>query len=165
VPVGALLELGVHLLDLVRFLTGEEIREVECTTSPPAGAGPETHVQAEIRTSTGIAWTLNIARVASQRLGRAEVTGTKGTVYADWVSRTVTSTRANGASSSRTVEPHPTILSTLQAFTRAVRTGSPPPITGLDGCLAVEAADACYRSAAHNGSVVRCDDGGTCGRD
>ncbi|MCS6897727.1 MAG: Gfo/Idh/MocA family oxidoreductase, partial [Nitrospira sp.] len=28
---GALLEFGVHLLDLVRYLTGEEVREVRCT--------------------------------------------------------------------------------------------------------------------------------------
>jgi len=30
----------------------------------------------------------------------------------------------------------------------------PPPITGVDGCRAVEAADACYRSAELGGVWV-----------
>jgi len=49
------------------------------------------------------------------------------------------------------------ILAALQAFVQAVRTGTAPPVTGLDGCLAVEAADACYRSAARHGAVMRCE--------
>jgi predicted dehydrogenase len=159
VPLGALLELGVHLLDLIRFLTGEEILDVECTMSPAPGAGPETRVQAQVRTSTGILFHLHIARVESQRQGRAELTGGKGKITADWVTRTLTRTTTDGVSYTRTLESHPTILSTLQAFIRAVRTRTPPPITGIDGCRAVEAADACYRSAAQHGAVVRCASG------
>jgi predicted dehydrogenase len=53
-----------------------------------------------------------------------------------------------------TVEPRPTVLDTLQAFVHAIQTQTPPPITGLDGCRAVEAADACYRSATLGGTVV-----------
>jgi predicted dehydrogenase len=157
--LGALLELGVHLLDLIRFLTDEDIREVECTMSPAPDTGPETKVEAQVRTSTGILCTLDIARVESQRQGRVELSGTKGRITADWVTRTVTGTATDGVSYQRTLPSHPTILSTLQAFVRAVRTGTPPPVTGLDGCRAVEAADACYRSAARDGAVVRCEYG------
>ena len=159
VAVGALLELGVHLLDLIRFLTGEELREVQCTMSPAPDAGPETRVQAQVRTLTGILCTLDIARVESQRQGRAEFRGTKGKITADWVARTLMRTTTDGVSYQRTLEAHPTILSTLQAFIRAVRTQTTPPITGLDGCRAVEAADACYRSAALNGAAVQCEYG------
>ena len=158
--LGALLEIGIHLLDLIRFLTREEIREVECTMSPPPGAGPETRVQATLRTSTGIVCRLDVARVETQRQGRAEWIGTTGRITADWVTRKLTRTATDGTTQSWTLEPHPTILSTLQAFTHAVRTNTQPPITGLDGCLAVEAADACYRSAAGNGAVVQCEAGG-----
>jgi predicted dehydrogenase len=154
VPVGALLEVGIHLLDLVRFLTGEEIEDVRCTTTPAFGAGPETNVQAQLRTTGGIRCSLDIARMAAQRLGRTEWIGTTGTIKADWVTRTLTRAASDGTSRIWTLEPRPTILATLQAFIHAIRTDTAPPITGLDGCLAVEAADACYRSAARHGAAV-----------
>lgn len=152
--VGALLELGVHLFDLIRFLTGEEILEVRCRMSP--AVGPETQVHAQIRTSGGIGCALEIARVEGQRRGMAEWSGAGGTVKGNWVARTVTRTEPDGRSETSAVEPRPTILTTLQAFVQAIRTGAAPPISGLDGCLAVEAADACYRSAARDGAAVKC---------
>jgi predicted dehydrogenase len=155
VAVGALLELGVHLLDLIRFLTGEEIHDVQCTMRPAPSEGPETCVQAHIRTSGGIRCRLDIERVEAQRQGMAEWSGTGGTVKADWVARTVTRIGSDGRSHTSEVEASPTILRTLQAFVQAIRTGTAPPISGLDGCLAVEAADACYRSAARHGAVVK----------
>jgi predicted dehydrogenase len=157
VAVGALLELGIHLLDLIRFLTGEDIREVQCTMTPSPEAAPETRVHAQVRTSGGIRCTLDIARVEAQRAGTAEWIGTSGTIRADWVARKLTRTAGDGTSRTWAPDPRPTVLVTLQAFVQAIRTGTAPPISGLDGCLAVEAADACYRSAARNGAVVLCE--------
>jgi predicted dehydrogenase len=152
--LGALLELGIHLLDLVRFLSGEDIADVQCTMSPLPPLGPETQVKARLRTSGGIICNLDIARVDAQRKGTAEWRGAEGTLQADWVSRTLTRTAVDGTSQTWSLEPKPTVLATLQAFVSAIRTATPPPVTGLDGCLAVEAADACYRSAAFGGATV-----------
>jgi predicted dehydrogenase len=52
------------------------------------------------------------------------------------------------------VQPQQTILAALRAFVRAIETNTPPPITGRDGCRAVEVADACYRSAELGGATV-----------
>ncbi len=152
--LGALLELGVHLLDLVRFLSGQDITEAQCTMSPLPSLGPETQVKARLRTSGGIICDLDISRVDSQRKGTAEWLAAGGTLMADWVARTLTKTAADGTSQTWSVEPKPTVLATLRAFVSAIRTATPPPITGLDGCLAVEAADACYRSAVFGGATV-----------
>jgi predicted dehydrogenase len=157
VALGALLELGIHLLDLIRYLTGEEICEVRCTMTPSPDTAPETRVQAQIRTSVGTLCMLDIARVDGHRHGRGNWTGSEGAITVDWVRRHVTRTTKEGASQSWTLEPRATILATLQAFVHAVRTRTAPPITGLDGCRAVEAADACYHSAAINGAVVPCE--------
>jgi predicted dehydrogenase len=157
VAVGALLEVGIHLLDLIRFLTNEEIQEVQCTMRPAPGTAPETTVQAHIRTTSGIRCALDVARVADQRVGKTEWLGVLGSIKADWVSRSLTRIDKAGIAQTWTLESRPTILATLQAFVRAIRTGTPPPITGLDGCLAVEVADACYRSAARKGAAVQCD--------
>ncbi len=154
VPLGALLELGIHLLDLVRFLTREEILEVQCTMDPLPSHCPETSVKVRLRTAGNIVCTLDIARVETTRVGTVEWVGSAGKVMADWPRRKVTSTTSHGPSRELTVEPRPTVLDTLQAFVHAIRTQTPPPITGLDGCRAVEAADACYRSATLGGTVV-----------
>ena len=158
VPLGALLEIGIHLLDLVRFVTGEPIVEVQCTTDSVSPESPETYARARLRTSGGIICSLDTARVESRRVGRVEWVGDLGTVTADWTSRTVTRIAPDGSAQEWSLDARPTVLATLQAFVHAVRTGSVPPVTGLDGCLAVEAADACYRSAARAGAVVSMGD-------
>jgi predicted dehydrogenase len=154
VALGALLELGIHLLDLVRFLTGNEIIKVRSTMTPPPSTAPETRVTVQLRTSGDVTCALDIARVESERVGMAEWIGAIGTVTADWSHRTVTRTMGQGTSKQWTVEPYPTVLATLQAFVHAIHTGTPTPITGVDGCRAVEAADACYRSAELGGVWV-----------
>lgn len=151
-PLGALLELGVHLLDLVRFFTGQEIRSVQCTMYPQSPQDVETQAQVRLETTDGVICTLDIARVESQRVGIVEWTGAAGTIKADWPQRKVVKTTVQGEIREWIVEPRPTILATLQAFVTSIRTGVPPPVTGLDGCRAVEAAEACYQSAA-NGSA------------
>ena len=130
---------------------------MQCTMMPSPNEGPETSAQVRLQTSGGILCTLDIARAEAQRRGTAEWIGKNGTVKADWVTRQLTRSTSDGGSQSWTLEPRPTILAVLQAFVRAVRTGTAPPVTGLDGCLAVEAADACYRSAARHGAVMRCE--------
>jgi predicted dehydrogenase len=153
-PLGALLEIGIHLLDLVRFLSGEEVVEVQCRMSPLASLAPETRATAQLRTVDGLNCLLDIARVESQRVGRTEWVGGGGSVTADWVQRRVTRSADRGPVDEWTVEPRPTVLATLQAFVLAVETGMPPPVTGLDGCRAVELADACYRSAERGGTWI-----------
>lgn len=80
--------------------------------------------------------------------------GMEGTVTADWVQRTVTCRIGREPQRQWTVEPAPTIVAVLRAFIHAIRTNTQPPVTGLDGCRAVELADACYRSAALGGTAV-----------
>lgn len=154
VPLGALLELGVHLIDLVRFVTGEEIRTVKAVMDPLPPTAPELRVTAGLLTTGGTYCNLDIARVDSQRIGKAGWIGEKGTLTADWVNRQLVRKFNDGAVREWVVESQPTVLVALQAFVEAIKTGSSPKITGLDGCRAVEAADACYRSAALGGSFV-----------
>lgn len=149
IPVGALLELGVHLFDLVRFFTGDEIGEVRCGLEPHVRGVPDVKAEVEMRTIGGISCRLDVARVESYRLGRMEWCGSRGVVQADWVKRAVRRVSHGDDEDRWELEAQPTVLATLRAFLHAVRTGEPPPITGIDGCRAVELADACSRSASH----------------
>ena len=153
-PRGALLEIGIHLLDAVRFLTGDEVRDVRCHMDPVPPAGPESRAAVQLTTVRGIECRLDIARVPTGRIARMEWIGTEGRVSADWFQRRVMKYGGAGISEEWTVEPRQTILSVLQAFIHAIRTNSCPPVTGKDGQKAVEIAEACYRSAELGGQLV-----------
>ncbi len=151
VPVGALLELGTHLFDLVRFCTGDEVSKVRCVIEPCQVGVPEVKAEVELKTNGGVSCRLDIARVQSHRLGQMQWHGSKAVVQADWVNGAVFRSIEKGAEEKWEVVAQPTVLATLRAFIHAIRTGEPPPISGIDGVRAVEMADACYRSALNEG--------------
>lgn len=150
---GALLEVGVHLLDLVRFLAGEEVVEVHCRMEPAPPAGPEIKACVEMRTEKGILCELDIARVPSGRIARLEFVGKDGRIAADWVQGVVTHTPGSNVQEKFSCQARPTVLAALQAFVQAIVTSTAPPITGRDGLAAVTIAEACYRSAARQGAA------------
>lgn len=152
---GALIEIGVHLLDLVRFLTGDEVRDVCCTMNHLPPAMPETVVSAQLVTEGGTVCSLDIARTPRERVGAVEWIGSQGRLLADWPSRRLRWTSGTGeVREEQEYPPSPTVLDTLTAFLRAVEEGTPMPITGEDGCRAVEIAEACYQSAQRGGVSV-----------
>jgi predicted dehydrogenase len=153
---GALLEIGVHMLDLVRFLTGEEVQDVRCTMDRLPPTAPDTIVSAQLTTVGGTACLLDIARVPEGRVGSAEWIGLQGRLQADWISRRL---RWIGNTDSQEWEfpPSQTVLATLMAFLEAVEQRRPMPITGEDGLRAVEIAEACYRSAEAGGAPTLVD--------
>ena len=146
---GVLLEIGVHSLDLVRFLTGEEVVQVYCEME----GAPETRAFVSLRTAGGFPCLLDVSRVTAGRVSRAEWIGEDGQLVADWVHHRL-SRLCSRQQEERTVEDCPTIVSTLTAFLTALREGRPMPITGEDGLRAVELADACYQSARTNAAVT-----------
>jgi predicted dehydrogenase len=150
---GAVLEIGVHMLDLVRFLTGEEVQEVRCTMDVVPSAVPETSASVDLVTGGGTACRIEIARVPAGRVGRAVWSGSQGRLEADWGQGRLRCYDETGTQN-LDLPPAQTVLNTLTAFLQAVRNNSPMPITGEDGCRAVEIAEACYRSAQQGGATV-----------
>ncbi len=151
---GCLLETGIHLLDLARVLTGEEIRTVSCEMDvvPPDGA--ERRVVGRLTTQGGLVCLLDVSRVSSGRIGRVELVGSEGQLSADWCGQRVVQVSAQHGAGDWSSVMCPTVLRTLQAFVRSVRDGLPPPVTIEDGKRAVEIAEACYSSARLGGRVV-----------
>lgn len=151
---GAVLEIGVHMLDLVRFLTGEEIREVRCTMDAVPPAAPETRATVDLLTEEGTECSIEIARVPTGRAGTAQWTGSEGQLSANWMQRQLQWIGRTG-SKEWASPPCATVLSTITEFLQAVTTQQPMPITGDDGYRAVEIAEACYRSAQSGGASIR----------
>jgi predicted dehydrogenase len=145
---GVLLEIGIHLLDLVRFLTGEEVAEVRCEVERPSPKSAELRALASLRTTGGLPCVIDVSRMTSGRISRAEWIGADGQLTADWVHHHVRKTLAGNVAVEQAVEDVPTVESVLRAFLDSLTSGVPMPVTGMDGVRAVEIADACYESAA-----------------
>jgi predicted dehydrogenase len=151
---GVLLEIGIHQLDLVRFLTGEEVAEVRCELDRPSPGAAELRALVSLRTTGGLPCIVDVSRMTGGRVGRAEWIGAEGQLAADWVHHRVRRVSAGRAVAEQAVEDVPTVEAALRAFCDALAGGGPVPVTGLDGQRAVEIADACYESAA-SGKAVR----------
>ncbi len=151
---GCLLETGIHLLDLIRVLTTDEVHSVSCEMDvlPPQGA--EHRIVGRLMTGRGIPCLLDVSRVSSGRIGRVELIGSEGQLSGEWCGQRVVQVSARHGDAAWHTAADPTVLNTLREFVRAVREGLPPPITLEDGKRAVEIAEACYASARQGGRTV-----------
>lgn len=149
---GVLLEIGIHLLDLIRFLTEEEVAEARCELEQaPSGQGAgqgECRALAALRTTGGLACVVDVSRVTLGRVNRAEWIGEEGQLLADWARHSLRRITSRDRIEQWEIQDEPTVPAALLAFARALRKGADMPISGLDGQRAVEIADACYESAA-----------------
>ncbi|CAE6780211.1 MAG: Gfo/Idh/MocA family oxidoreductase [Nitrospira sp.] len=152
---GCLLETGIHLLDLVRLVTGENVRTAACEMDvvPPDGA--ERRILGRLTTERGAVCLFDVSRVTSGRVGRIELIGAEGQLSADWCGQRVMQVSARHGTGDWPTKAEPTVLSALRAFVRSVRDGSPPPVSIEDGKRAVEIAETCYASARLGGQAVR----------
>ena len=145
---GALLEIGIHLLDFARFISGEEIQEVYCELVRPAPHMPEDQAWVRLTTFSGLRGYLDVSRVSNHRITRAEIVGEQGQACADWTTSTVqVATDLTHREEYPVFRTH-SILSVLKDFFHSLENHLPMPVTGLDGQRAVEIAEACYESAA-----------------
>ncbi len=151
---GVLLEIGIHQLDLVRFLTGEEVAEVHCELERPSPKAAELRALVSLRTVGGLSCIVDVSRVTGGRVSRAEWIGADGQLVADWVHHRVRKVSAGNVVTEQAVEDVPTVEAALRAFLDALTRRVPMPVTGVDGLRAVEIADACYASA-ETGQPVR----------
>ncbi|MDT7041686.1 Gfo/Idh/MocA family oxidoreductase [Candidatus Nitronereus thalassa] len=144
---GALLEIGIHQLDLVRFLTGQEVSQVYCEMERSHPENPETRAWVTLHTNSGLPCLLDISRVSQGRFTRTEIIGETGQLIADMTSPSLTLLRKDDHPRVIPLTSQPTIPQVLSDFVDAIQSEIPMPVTGLDGLRAVQIADACYESA------------------
>lgn len=151
---GILLEIGTHLFDLIRYLTGDEVQEVRCELDRLGRETTESRVLVSLRTRDNLACILDVSRVGLGRVSGVDWIGEQVQIHADWIQHRLRRLGPPPLDDEWSVPPCHTVAETIRAFLTALKRGGPMPITGWDGYKAVAIADACYESAA-SGLVTR----------
>ena len=142
---GCLIDLGVHVIDLVRYVTGDDIVSVSAEINGHAG-DVETEAQLVVRLGRGAIGTVHASW--SSRSGpdhQLTLIGTDGTLHLD--GRTPLTRFALDGERER-VELPSASGSPLDEFLAAVRGERAPSVTAADGRAAIAVVEAAYRSAA-----------------
>lgn len=159
---GIFLDMTVHDLDMVRFVTGREVvgvyaRGAVLVDPMFAEEGDWDTAVVTLSLEGGALATIDNSRKAVYGQDqRVEVFGSTGVVAAtNHAVDRVTSADASGAHSARLMAFFPERYAEayrleVQAFVDAVRAGRPMPVTGQDGRRATELALAARRSARDN---------------
>lgn len=148
---GCLIDLGVHVVDLVRYVTGANVTAVSALLNGRRG-DVETDAQLLVALDTGAIGTVHASW--SSRPGpdhQLTVVGTDGTLHLD--TRTPL-TRLSLDGERTRVELPETTGSPLDEFLAAVRGEREPTVTAADGRAAVAVVEAAYASA-ESGTLVR----------
>jgi predicted dehydrogenase len=139
---GCLIDLGVHVIDLVRYVTGDDIVDVSAELN---GSDVETDAQLLVRLRRGAIGTIHASW--SSRPGpdhQLTIVGTDGTLHLD--SRTALTLLPMSGERERVALPEQT-SSPLDEFLAAVRGERSPSVTAADGRAAVAVVEAAYESA------------------
>jgi predicted dehydrogenase len=155
---GIVLHTGVHSFDLLRFLTGSEVIRVWCRTVQVVTRETEDSfaMTCELSDASLVA-TIAGSRAMGGRVGLFDLAGARGHLSADHVHGFVHLVRGSERLALAVPSPVPTVRETLVSFVRALREGTPFPISIEDGARAVAIVDAAYRSAARGGEGVAVD--------
>jgi UDP-N-acetylglucosamine 3-dehydrogenase len=141
---GALLDLGIHLADVLRFVVGD-ITEVSATTT----GIPAMTAAATLRTASGAIGTMNVSWEAPAGDARLDVRGSLASLRAGIADAVLT--YPDGRTS--TIAHPPADGQPYAGFVRACAGEGPVPVTAEDGRAALAIIIAAQRSVASGRTV------------
>jgi len=155
ISTGVIADLGVHDIDLFRYITGSEFKRIEAFTSDRK-SGMEMSAVLSFEMENGALAYIITNRITPLKMRKVEVTTTKRFLEGDLLSQKVTEYSKGElisyAHRSTFVEeiniPYMEPLKLeLKAFINSLKKGTKPPITGEDGLKAMEIATKCIRQS------------------
>lgn len=153
ITTGVVADLGVHDIDLFRYVTGSEFKRIEAFTSN-CKSGKEMSAVLSFEMKNGVLAYIITNRVTPLKMRTVEVTTTKKFLFGDLLGQKVTDYSKgeliSGTHRSTFVEeiyiPYMEPLKLeLKAFINCLKKGTKPPITGEDGLKAMEIAIECIK--------------------
>ena len=150
-PLGSILNTGVHLFDLVRWMLGADFDRVYCQAHRVENPFHEDlfKMQATLQNHDALVG-LEVAKCTASRSSNLEIVGAQGQIWVDYQNDQVTLLQNNERTVLREAAPEHTLPRLLEDFAHHVEHGEPMPITVLDGVRTLEVVEACYRSLSEN---------------
>jgi UDP-N-acetylglucosamine 3-dehydrogenase len=151
--VGVVIDLAVHDIDLIRYFTDSEIADVQPMLAS-ARAQSEDIALLQFRTRSGVLAQITTNWLTPFKARTVHVATRKKYVIADLLTRQVTECfgfQPDGSYSMR----HPPVghaeplRAELLAFIKAIRSGTPPAVSGEEGVLSLEVAIRCLEQDSH----------------
>ncbi len=162
--VGVVVDLAPHDLDVMRFVTGDEIVRVFAETEQQIHTAHEDLVLAMVRFRSGISGMLEINWLTPQKVREVVVLGERGmfraddltqdlyfyenadAVSADWGHLSLLKGVSEGRMVRYPIARYEPLRAELQAFAEAVLDDKPAPVSGEDGLAALRLALALVES-------------------
>ena len=152
---GIIIHTGVHSFDVVRYLTGREVRRVWCRHAQAATRRTEDNFIAVLELDepqplvavSGTRATLGCS-------GLIDIAGAEGQLVGDHATGFAYAVRGLERTPLPVGEPVPTVREALRAFASLITTREPPLTSIEDGARAVLIAEACRRSAEEDRAVA-----------
>lgn len=146
---GTILHTGVHMFDLLRYFSGDEVRRVYCETDRIFYEELEDMFVATLcLRRSKIRCVVDAARYTDGRSGRIEIVGEHGQLVGDHIHGYGLVIHGQEISPLEAPAPVQTVEHGIRAFVDAFLDDAEPPISALDGYQAVEIAEACYHAAS-----------------
>lgn len=170
--VGVVIDLAVHDLDIMRYVSGEEIVRVYAETERRIHSSREDLLTGLVRLSDGAIGTLTTNWLTPTKIRELYVTGEHGMFRVDYLTQdlyfyenavadrsdwdTIQVLRgvSEGIMVRHVVSKREPLLAELEAFLGAVRGEKPIPVSGQDGLVALKLAHAVVQSGLENRAIT-----------
>lgn len=145
---GSVLLTGVHLFDLVRFLSGREFVAVDSRQRQVLNPAVEDLFLARGELDDGCWVSLEVSKYTQSRAAWLEAVGEDGQLWADYLAGGVVLRQGRHEERFAVDAAVPTLPLVLADWLACSRGGERPPVGADDGLATLRVVDACYRSSA-----------------
>lgn len=160
--VGVAHDLATHDIDILRWLLGREVEQVQAETQRGIRTPYEDALAGVLRFEGGVVASLEVNWLSPVKVRELSLLGERGMFVVDYL-RQELRWYAGRAGEPSQQEPQLTALpgageaplrAELAAFLRVARRLEPPPVTAADGIAALRVADALVAAAARGAPVL-----------
>jgi predicted dehydrogenase len=152
--MGVTLDLATHDLDVMRYLTGSEVRRVRARTVRQEGSEFDDALEAVVSFDDGTIGLLEASRLAAEKVRELVVVGESGTLAVDYLAQEVNLLREDARPQPLTIPHREPLRAQWEAFLRALRGGTAPDLGGFAGLAALSCGLALQLSGSRRESVV-----------